>query len=213
MTSCFVNHRALLDAGADLHSPDAKGLTPLYTAIEAGADEGVISLLKERGAELVSNAVKARKREDLIAWLAGHVNDLIEKRELIKAKGFIQCGVDMNLPAGFERRSNVVMAATVDGCAELLDWMLKNGGNPNATNRKGFTALGMAIEAGCLGATQVLKAAGALIGGMDTIKLLSTACVTGDLHGVIGILSKARKDSKEGGGKSFFLFISYGQLE
>ena len=199
MTACFV-YRALLDAGADLHSPDAKGLTPLYTAIEAGADEGVISLLKERGAELVSNTVKARKREDLIAWLAGHVNDLIEKRELIKAKGFIQCGVDMNLPAGFERRSNVVMAATVDGCAELLDWMLKNGGNPNATNRKGFTALGMAIEAGCLGATQVLKAAGALIGGMDTIKLLSTACVTGDLHGVIGILSKARKDSKEGGG-------------
>ena len=142
MTACFVTYRALLDAGADLHSPDAKGLTPLYTAIEAGADEGVISLLKERGAELVSNAVKARKREDLIAWLAGHVNDLIEKRELIKAKGFIQCGVDMNLPAGFERRSNVVMAATVDGCAELLDWMLKNGGNPNATNRKGFTALG-----------------------------------------------------------------------
>ena len=130
------SYRALLDAGADLHSPDAKGLTPLYTAIEAGADEGVISLLKERGAELVSNTVKARKREDLIAWLAGHVNDLIEKRELIKAKGFIQCGVDMNLPAGFERRSNVVMAATVDGCAELLDWMLKNGGNPNATNRK-----------------------------------------------------------------------------
>ena len=203
--ACFV-YRALLDAGADLHSPDAKGLTPLYTAIEAGADEGVISLLKERGAELVSNTVKARKREDLIAWLAGHVNDLIEKRELIKAKGFIQCGVDMNLPAGFERRSNVVMAATVDGCAELLDWMLKNGGNPNATNRKGFTALGMAIEAGCLGATQVLKAAGALIGGMDTIKLLSTACVTGDLHGVIGILSKARKDSKEGGGE--FLFYS-----
>ena len=91
------------------------------------------------------------------------MNDLIEK-ELIKAKRFIQCGVDMNFPAGFERRSNVVMAATVDGCAELLDWMLKNGGDPNATNRKGFTALGMAIEAGCLGATQVLRAAGALVG-------------------------------------------------
>lgn len=193
--------RAILDAGADLHSPDARGLTPLYTAIETDADDAVVRLLKERGAELVSNAVKARRREALPQWLASHVNDLIEKRELIKAKRFIQCGVDMNLPAGFERRSNVVMAATVDGCAELLDWMLKNGGNPNATNRKGFTALGMAIEAGCLGATQVLRAAGALVGGMDTIKLLSTACVTGDLHGVIAILSKARKDSKaENGG-------------
>jgi hypothetical protein len=53
----------------------------------------------------------------------------------------------------------------------------------------------------------VLKAAGALIGGMDTIKLLSTACVTGDLHGVIGILSKARKDSKEGGGEFLFILV------
>ena len=193
--------RAILDAGADLHSPDARGLTPLYTAIETDADDAVARLLRERGAELVSNAVKARRREGLAQWLASHVNDLIEKRELIKAKRFIQCGVDMNLPAGFERRSNVVMAATVDGCAELLDWMLQNGGDPNATNRKGFTALGMAIEAGCLGATQVLRAAGALVGGMDTIKLLSTACVTGDLHGVIAILSRARKDSKaENGG-------------
>ena len=193
--------RAILDAGADLHSPDARGLTPLYTAIETDADDAVVRLLRERGAELVSNASNARRRDSLGHWLASHVNDLIEKRELIKAKRFIQCGVDMNLPAGFERRSNVVMAATVDGCAELLDWMLKNGGDPNATNRKGFTALGMAIEAGCLGATQVLRAAGALVGGMDTIKLLSTACVTGDLHGVIAVLSKARKDSKaENGG-------------
>ncbi|ACO67953.1 predicted protein, partial [Micromonas commoda] len=102
----------------------------------------------------------------------------------------------MNLPAGFERRSNVVMAATVDGCAELLDWMLKNGGNPNATNRKGFTALGMAIEAGCLGATQVLRAAGALVGGMDTIKLLTVLhqAAEGGHHSIIRALARVGAD-------------------
>jgi hypothetical protein len=55
----------------------------------------------------------------------------------------------MNFRAGYEQRTPVHMAATVHGCEHLLDWMLRNGGDPDKTNRKGYTPLGEAIETGC----------------------------------------------------------------
>ena len=195
--------RALVDAGANLNCPDHRGFTPLFTALDVGADKSVVRLLRQRGATLVVAAAAKdvvpgeRKHGGLVTWLANYVNDLIEEKETDKARYFIECGVNMNCKAGYEQRTPVHMAATVAGCEELLDWMLRNGGDPNKTNRKGYTALAEAIETGCVEASKVLKKHGALLGGPDTIKLLSTACVMGDLQGVLAILGTA--GNKSGG--------------
>jgi len=184
--------RALVDAGARLNCADYHGFTPLFAALDAGADASVINLLRDGGATLVpddATAFPGRRTQE--TWLANHVNNLIEERQVDKAREFLECGVDMNRKAGYDQRTPVHVAATVTGCEDLLAWMLESGGNPNTTNRKGYTALAEAIETGCTQATKVLKSHGALLGGPDTIKLLSTACVNGDLNGVLAILGRA----------------------
>ena len=63
------------------------------------------------------------------------------------------------------------------------------------TSKRNLYRYNEAIETGCIEASKVLKQHGALLGGPDTIKLLSTACVTGDLHGVLAILGTAGRKS------------------
>jgi len=82
-------------------------------------------------------------------WRAISARPSTEEKELDKARQFLECGVDMNFRAGYEQRTPVHMAATVHGCEHLLDWMLRNGGDPDKTNRKGYTPLAEAIETGC----------------------------------------------------------------
>lgn len=190
--------RALLDAGADVRCADRRGVTPLFVALEADADAGVVALLRDRGATLASPEMSSgpRKKSDMQAWLANYVNGLIEEKQVKRARRFLECGVNMNVKAGCEKRTPVHVAATVDGCEELLDWMLTQGGNPNETNRRGFTALAEAIETGCVGTSRVLRKHGALIGGPDVVALLSTACVTGDLAGALSVLEKGKRDGE-----------------
>jgi ankyrin repeat protein len=78
----------------------------------------------------------------------------------------------------------------------MIMLMSLGGGDPNRTNRKGYTPLAEAVESGCVEASKVLRTHGALLGGPDTIKLLSTACVTGDLHGVLAILDNGKTSGR-----------------
>lgn len=87
--------RALVAAGANLNCPDHRGFTPLFTALDVGADKVVVQLLRERGATLVSDTAAGvvpggRKHAGLVTWLANYVNDLIEEKQLDKA-GLCSC--------------------------------------------------------------------------------------------------------------------------
>ena len=66
----------------------------------------------------------------------------VAQNRLDEARAWLNAGADIQAqtPGG----ATALMAATLNGHVEAVRWLLANGANPNATNKKKVTALAIA---------------------------------------------------------------------
>jgi ankyrin repeat domain-containing protein 50 len=122
----------LLDAGADPHSADAEGWTPLRAAAWGGHNDTVEILLK-RGAQVDACDAEGRTALRAAAW-AGH-------EEVVKTLLASGAGVD-----GQDRQGRTpLIAAAYMGHADIVAALLDAGAEPDHADCEGRTALSVAV--------------------------------------------------------------------
>ncbi|MFO8006738.1 MAG: ankyrin repeat domain-containing protein [Candidatus Brocadiia bacterium] len=176
---------ALLEAGADVSSPAEGGLTPLHCAVGAGRAE-IARMLIEHGADVNATTRRGRTPLHLAAWggnarlislllEAGADAEVVENsaerytalayaairnhREAVRA--LVEGGAALD-PVQDRGLGTPLMAAAWHGAEpQTLGLLLELGGDPNATNHVGRTALHHAAGDGSLANVTALLEAGA----------------------------------------------------
>ena len=123
----------LLDAGAKIEAEDRAGMTALSHAAwrENETSLGSAKLLLANGAEI--NHLSKAGYPLTLACTSGNTSMV----ELL-----MEHGADVNPSGGF----TPLMGAARGSQVELIEWLLKEGADPNAVNRNGWTALMEAAE-------------------------------------------------------------------
>jgi len=149
--------KALLQAGADPNGRDLRERSAL-TVAAAQAKRSVVPLLLEQGAALNAPA-------------GGHdlpLREALRKGRLDDADALLRIGADVNATtadgdkllaevAGF----HVTYSAGTSGKHELLEWLLRNGADPEGRDRRGRTALQITSSTADEESVRLLRQAGA----------------------------------------------------
>ena len=183
--------QVLLDAGANIEAPDARGRTPLMSAVQSRNGQAVQALLA-RGANV--NARNPDRGGTALAWASGKFGDLAMVQALLAA------GADVNVSdqggmtpllwaAGFgdvarvealveaganlqvsdsTRGATPLMFAARTGSLESLHALVKAGAVLQEKGRQGKTALAWAAERGTPPKLQALIDAGADVNARDS---------------------------------------------
>ncbi|MDX2359785.1 MAG: ankyrin repeat domain-containing protein [Crocinitomicaceae bacterium] len=126
----FEAVRYLIENGADITPQDADGFTAFHHVISPyDRDHEVIDMFTTLGADI--NTVSARDGKSLMYFA-------VEREDLDRVKGLLERGANINSynPEGFRPRLNDV---------QLLKFLINNGGNINAVDRRNDSYLCMAI--------------------------------------------------------------------
>eukprot|EP00741_Cyanophora_paradoxa_P021266 tig00021348_g20526.t1 len=142
--------RMLLARGADKNIADKWGITPLHEAcmndhadialvlIEAGADLGAKNNEKKTPMELASPALRRELIERSLRHVSWELFHAAKNGNLETVRHLVESGrVDINVQ-DWDARAPIHLAAEY-GHAEMLDWMLANGGDKNIQDRWGVT--------------------------------------------------------------------------
>jgi ankyrin repeat protein len=135
--------RRLLDAGADPLLKDRYGKTAFQIAVEKDRDE-VADLLQSSGG--IANDLGN------LQW-AAKIGNLAAVRQIIES------GIDAN--SRDERNVPLINSPALEGRAEIVEYLLSKGADPDATYDGGDTPLCSAVCSGDLATVRALLAAGA----------------------------------------------------
>ena len=124
--------RILVNAGADIHSPDKEGNTPLHIAVAEVRYEIVELLIKE------GSGVNARNLQGRTCL---HIASCSGAQDIVQM--LVAHGADVNVED--EQGCTPLHIALTFHCYWLVEPLLKHGSNPNAVDYKGSTPL----HAGC----------------------------------------------------------------
>jgi ankyrin repeat protein len=138
----------LLEAGADLRSPNAEGDTPLHTAAAASASRAAAFLIAH-GAGV--DKVRHGRTPLSLALERGHID---------VARVLLERGADALAPVGDERRPAPLHAART-GDLRTMSLLLGFGVDPNFADSDGFPALVHAVSRNDEPIAQLLLEAGA----------------------------------------------------
>ena len=133
----------LLARGAKLELQDKQGKTAIVYAIEAGQPE-TVALLANKGADLKTTPYKTEA--DLRA--ATHNFGLIRAvthHNIAEIKNFLAAGADPNFRGPRGRTALIIEAEHADG-NDIVNALLANKANVDATDDEGNTALMMAVR-------------------------------------------------------------------
>jgi ankyrin repeat protein len=123
----------LLEAGADVQTPDTAGRTPLHLAVERG-DAGIV-------AELLRRKADPTKR-DRIGWTPLH--HAAAKNRLEIATLLLDSGMNPNLLS--ELGGTPLHEGAAAGSVEMVKLLLARGVDPTVRSKPGVTALDLARE-------------------------------------------------------------------
>ena len=146
----------LLDGGADPDRPkDSMGGTPLLMALNLGHFD-VARLLIERGADV--RAATNGKVTSLMELADSLPPPALHQEQLDLAETLVKRGVPID-----ERRegprTTALMMASIHGNKELVQLLLRLGGDPRLEDNKGQTALAFALKKGHADVAALLSAA------------------------------------------------------
>jgi len=160
---------ALLDAGADIHFKDNRGLTPLYWAAFEG-DRDVLDLILERG-DYSDTIHLAACREDLT-----------------RVQTFLEEGMDVNTKDEFG--CTPLHWAGLADSPEVAEFLISRGADVNAKDARNFTPL---MGARGLPVIELLISKGADISAQEGLQgstKLHDACSSGDIAVATFLLDK-----------------------
>ena len=152
--------RALVSAGADLHSLDENGHTPLHVATRMGHAD-TVELLIIAGSDV--NPRKGRGHTPLHSAVAGA--DMDRVRELISL------GSDVNARDG-NGRTPLHWIALHEGSEQLVQMLISAGADVNAREEKDITPLHEAARANNTEVVRMLISAGADIHAWDEMGII-----------------------------------------
>lgn len=136
---------ALQHTGVDVNEVDEHRYTPLFWAVQGGSVEFIKSIVKD-GANL--EAINEFGQTPLIVAVLLNHESIV--RELVSL------GSDVNRPDAIEGQTPLILAAR-DGRLEIVKFLLEEKANPLFTNKKGQTALSLALENGHQRIVDLLK--------------------------------------------------------
>ena len=168
--------RVLIDAGADLHTKDEEGCSPLHSACESGALD-VVKMLVEAGAEVRATndegetsftRAAAYGHRETVRYLVGlpdvdvnHGNfnalqcaAMNEFPEVVQV--LIDAGADIDITANFDGCSPLHYACE-SGSLEGVKMLVRAGVGVRATNNRGQTCLVRAVHAARYGHIEALR--------------------------------------------------------
>jgi len=135
--------RLLLDLGADVHSRDAAGNTPLTLAALGAREPAMVALLEQAGAALDLVAAVSLERLDVAerllkedpSTMALHV--LVAARKPDAVRWLIEHGVDVNAKRVFWGcNSTALHVAAEHGLVDLARMLLDAGADPGIRDDK-----------------------------------------------------------------------------
>ncbi|MGH2612449.1 MAG: ankyrin repeat domain-containing protein, partial [Rhabdochlamydiaceae bacterium] len=149
-----------LDQGADMQVLDEQGVTPLGRSLESGRIEIALFLLKIRkGYDEVFPYCSMNEFIKLIPLLLNYLpttSVLIEERSFFMS--FLYRALElkiMNIDVFLDRNQNRFLHWAIED-ANLVDFLLKNGANPDVANLNKKTPLHLAAERGGTKALELL---------------------------------------------------------
>ncbi|EOQ97668.1 ankyrin repeat protein [Leptospira wolbachii serovar Codice str. CDC] len=131
--------------GVDVNEIDEHKYTPLFWAIQGGSLEFVKSIVKA-GADL--EAINEFGQTPLIVAV------LVKNETIVKE--LVSLGSNLDRPDTIEGQTPLLLAAR-DGSFEIVKFLLEKNANPSLKNKKGQTALSLALENGHQKIVELLK--------------------------------------------------------
>jgi ankyrin repeat protein len=128
--------RLLIARGAQLNARDARGRTPLITAVLANNIE-VANVLLGAGADL--EAADSKRDHSPLSWAAcwGRITT---------AQFLLSKGAQINHGTGPDGDTPLHRAVVCCKGAEMIRYLVANGANVNATNKKGLTPMQLSFN-------------------------------------------------------------------
>eukprot|EP00873_Tetraselmis_striata_P000688 jgi/Tetstr1/420952/TSEL_012012.t1 len=123
----------LLEEGADKDIADRWGKTPLHKAVDSGNVQA-LTVLSQHGASLK------------VADPAGALCSAADKEDTVQLARLVDNGIDPN-SGDYDLRTAMHLAAA-SGAQKSIEYLLANGGNPNAEDRWGGLPLNDAVKNG-----------------------------------------------------------------
>ena len=166
--------RVLIDAGADLHTKDENGCSPLHTACVLGA-LGVVKMLVEAGARVRATnnegwtclyLASQRGHTETVRYLVGlpgvdvnhHSNNdtalhsAVEKKATDMVRVLIDAGADIDAKRKYGR--SPFQTACASGELDVVKMLVRAGAGVRATSNHGWTCL---MLAACCGRTETVR--------------------------------------------------------
>ena len=185
--SCKETLQELIDHGVDVNATDTEGQTALMVACLKGNENAIVVLLNAgadpdipdvTGHKCLQNASFGGCGKDIMLAILEHganVNDTdkwnrtalmaaCDKRNADAVHVLLNAGADPNISSNFEGNEGYtcLMFAVGTGCRkEIVQALVDNGANVNATDKKGQTALMYACSTGNANAISIILNAGA----------------------------------------------------
>ncbi|MCW7460208.1 ankyrin repeat domain-containing protein [Leptospira bandrabouensis] len=131
--------------GVHVNEVDEHNYTPLFWAVQGGSIDFVKSIVKA-GADL-----EARNEFGQTPLILA----VLVKNEMM-VQELISLGSDINCADSLEGQTPLILAAR-DGSLEIVKILLKNKANPNLKNKKGQSALSLALDSGHKEIADLLK--------------------------------------------------------
>ncbi|MBI5524915.1 MAG: ankyrin repeat domain-containing protein [Deltaproteobacteria bacterium] len=144
--------RAAVKAGADVNAAGAKGMTPLWAAVEGGQLSAVKFLVAMGGETriVLPIAAPAGGEVDASPMVVAAARGSLEIVKFLKDNG---ADVNFKGPLSF----TPLMAAAEGGHAEVVKFLLSNGADPKLKDKSGKTAADYAKAKGHAGIVKLLR--------------------------------------------------------
>ena len=141
--------KRILDKGVNVNAVDSNGYTPLLYAIQAGNKE-LVKMLLEHGS--FTDQKETLDGDTALHWILSkpflylNITDMTQERKVRKeiAMLLLDYGANVNLLNNHD--SSPLHMATKAGFIELVKTLITKGSDVNAKNKKGETAIHIALD-------------------------------------------------------------------